>query len=134
MPELAATEKAFHRLVIAFNSWSFDALAPLLHEEVELTPMTTLRMEPYKGPEEVREWMAEAHHRFGPVRYAAKILKTDGERLLAEAQLVFDPKASRRHLPPVTVWWVITLRDGLLLREQTFQIRDEACAEIAAGE
>lgn len=131
--EQAVADAALRRLVAGFNSWSFDVLAPLLHREVEMSPFTTLRLEPYRGPDGVREWMSEAHRRFGPIQYTGELLGVDGERLLVEADLHDSGAKPDRPLPPVTVWWVITLRDGLLRREQPFLHFREACAEIATG-
>lgn len=100
-----------------------------------MRPMTTLQMPdaPYHGPDGVRDWMEQAHHRFGPVRYKADLVGIDDARMMAKATMHFQHQDHRRTPDPATVWWVLTFRDGLLLCENSHLTFREACADIADG-
>jgi len=119
------------RLFIALLEKQPDSVLGLIHPQGEWTPTVWSGQQTYKGPEGVREWLAQ----FGP---GLEYLDLRVERIEMEAErgavlgVVFDSREGGMFA--VRVAWSFELEEGLMRRGQAHDSWDEALRAVGLTE
>ncbi|HSC20921.1 MAG TPA: nuclear transport factor 2 family protein [Solirubrobacterales bacterium] len=119
------------RLFIAMLEKEPDTVLGLIHPQAEWTPTVWSGQQTYKGPEGVREWLAQ----FGP---GLECLDLRVERVEAETErgavlgTVFDSREGGMFA--VRVAWSFELEQGLMRRGRAHDSWDEALRAVGLAE
>ena len=119
----------------AFDRWNAGDREPpleLIDPEVEIQTAIgdAFKGEPFRGHEGAREWLAALDENFETWDLAAEQFIERGETIVALGRIRARGRGSGVELDQ-DVGWVFQIRDGKMLRLQTFLDREEALA--AAG-
>jgi ketosteroid isomerase-like protein len=121
------------RLFDAFNARDAEAIATLCAEEMELSAVTgeeVGRGEPYRGPEGLRQYLADVEGVWEELRVTPSTVERLGERLLVVGRVYVRSRAlGIRDMP---AGWIWRLRDGRFTRGEVFADPDEARARFTA--
>lgn len=119
------------RLFIAVIEGDSDSVLGLIHPQGEWTPTVWSGQQTYKGPEGVREWLAQ----FGPgleyLDLRVERVQVEGERG-AVLGTVFDSREGSMFA--VRVAWSFELEEGLMRRGQAHDSWDEALRAVGLSE
>jgi hypothetical protein len=119
------------RLFIAMLEKKTDTVLGLIHPQGEWTPTVWSGQQTYKGPEGVREWLAQ----FGP---GLQYLDLRVERVKVESErgavlgTVFDSR--ERGMFAVRVAWSFELEESLMRRGQSHDSWEEALRAVGLAE
>jgi ketosteroid isomerase-like protein len=120
------------RLFDAFNARDMEALVALCAEEMELSAVTgeeVGRAEPYRGPEGLRQYLADVERVWEELRVTPSTVERLGERLLVVGRVyVRSRELGIRDMP---AGWIWRLRDGKFTSGQVFADPDQARARFA---
>jgi hypothetical protein len=119
------------RLFIAMLEKRPESVLGLIHPQAEWTPTVWSGQQTYKGPEGVREWLAQ----FGPalenLDLRVERVEVEGERG-AVLGTVFDSREGGMFA--VRVAWSFELEEGLMRRGQAHDSWDEALRAVGLAE
>lgn len=119
-----------HDLWDAFNRRQIDRIADLVSDDCEWRPYTAAK-EVYRGPEGVREFYSEvfaATHSASALEYS---FRETGDVVAVSGSL--QTVESSGAIVQRQVHWVYWVRDGRLVRGQSFARREEAVAAAEAA-
>jgi uncharacterized protein len=127
-------EQVARRAYDAFSRGDFEALAALLHPEVEFESLL-LEMEAgsYRGLEGAREYFESVREVFPD--WSVEITRLDdfGDRVVIESRSVATGKGSGVRTEQ-RFWQVAALRDGRIIWWKFFRSRDEALEAVGLDE
>jgi ketosteroid isomerase-like protein len=114
------------RFYEAFNEQDIDAFVETLHPEVELQTARGLR----EGRDEARAWATKTPHGGLDQRLVLERVlgEPDGARLVALYRKQWWWREDEEHAHTDAMAAMFTFRDGLIVRWQPFEDRDEALA------
>lgn len=121
----------------AFDAWNRGDLEWLVANadpEVEIKALTSaLRGEPYRGADGVRQWFADSYEAFEVVELRLDELREAEDCVLGFGNLHWRGADSGIDMHrPVT--WVLTIREGRVLRMEMFADRAEALEAAGVSE
>jgi uncharacterized protein len=127
-------EQVARRAYDAFSRGDFEALAALLHPEVEFESLL-LEMEAgsYRGLEGAREYFESVREVFPDWSVEITGLDDFGDRVVIESRSVATGKGSGVRTEQ-RFWQVAALRDGRIIWWKFFRSRDEALEAVALDE
>ena len=120
------------RLFQAFNDRDAEAIAALCTEETELVAVTGRqagRSEPYRGPEGLRQYLADVETVWEELRVTPSTVERRGDELLVVGRVYL--RSRELGIRDMPAGWVWELRDGRFLRGEVFADPDEARARFA---
>jgi uncharacterized protein len=127
-------EQVARRAYDAFSRGDFEALAALLHPEVEFESLL-LEMEAgsYRGLEGAREYFESVREMFPD--WSVEITRLDdfGDRVVIESRSVATGKGSGVRTEQ-RFWQVAALRDGRIIWWKFFRSRNEALEAVGLDE
>jgi ketosteroid isomerase-like protein len=119
------------RLFIAVIEGDSDSVLGLIHPQGEWTPTVWSGQQTYKGPDGVREWLAQ----FGPgleyLDLRVERVELEGERG-AVLGTVFDSREGGMFA--VRVAWSFELEEGLMRRGQAHDAWEEALRAVGLAD
>ena len=117
-----------------FDRWTardFDFLFESSLPDVEIySRFASLGVEPFRGPDGVRQWVAEIEQSFGRFKVRTDEFVDLGDRVLVLGGIDLEGKASGVEIDQ-PMGWLLELRDGKLAR--MFFYSSHAEAREAAG-
>ena len=129
--DVKAAEDIVRLSVWAFNERDLTALLDTFDEDVELLPFSAkLDGNHYRGPDGVRRWLAELDDEWSEWRVELDELETYGERVLSTGRIVAQARDTGI-AAEVPASWVSTVRDGVIVRLESYGDRAEARAVVA---
>lgn len=115
----------------AFERWNAgDREPPYEHIDPDcelVTRLAELRGQPYRGHDGVRQWIEDIGEYFDSWRLDIADWREVGDRVVAIGRAHFTPKGGDAELAQPLAW-LFDMRDGKLVRWQTFTDPDEALA------
>jgi ketosteroid isomerase-like protein len=117
-----------------FEQWSarnYEFLTESAHPDVEIfSRFASLGGEPFRGPEGVRQWVAEIEQTFGRFQVRTDDFLDLGDQVLVLGGIQLEGKASGVEIDQ-PMGWLLELQDGKLAR--MFFYSSHAEAREAAG-
>jgi ketosteroid isomerase-like protein len=119
----------------AFNRRDIDGLTALLHADAEYIPiLAKLEGRSYRGPDEVVGWLRELDHDWAEFQTAPNEFRDLGDRVLSLGTWRARARTSGVTLDSQPGAWVTLLRDGKILRHETFTDREQALEAVGLRE
>jgi ketosteroid isomerase-like protein len=128
---VALVRRSFERIC----AWDIDGLIELYAPEVEFLPLTGTRVESggYIGHEGVRAYFEEVGEVWEEMLPHADDVRTTGDHVVVLGGCAVRGRGSgARSDSPMA--WVITVRDGKVIRHRGFRTRDEALEAVGLSE
>ena len=126
---MTAAADVVRAFVDAFNAEDLDALLGSLTEDVEIQSGRGL----VEGHDEVRRWVTRNPSGYLHQRLVLDDVVEDGAHVLATIRRQWFWRQSGQVADEQQLFYVATLRDGLICRWQPFEDRDEATRAAAIG-
>jgi ketosteroid isomerase-like protein len=126
---MTAAADVVRAFVDAFNAEDLDALLGSLTEDVEIQSGRGL----VEGHDEVRRWATRNPSGYLHQRLVLDDVVEDGAHVLATIRRQWFWRQSGQVADEQQLFYVATLRDGLICRWQPFEDRDEATRAAAIG-
>jgi ketosteroid isomerase-like protein len=115
------------RLHQAFNERDIETFLELLHPDVEWVPMMArLEGAVYRGRAEVRRWLAGLDHDWVDLRTEPREFRDLGDMVLILGSWHARARTSGLVLDSEPGAWVARIRDGKVVRQETFTDRNQA--------
>jgi ketosteroid isomerase-like protein len=115
------------RMSQAFNHRDLDALLELIDPEVELIPiMAALEGHAYRGHDGVRQWVEDLATDWEFFETHQEEFREMGNRVLIFGRWRGGARKSSIELEGQPASWLVDLREGRVIRLQTFTDRREA--------
>jgi ketosteroid isomerase-like protein len=111
----------------AIGRWDIDALLELYDPEVEFLPLTGTRVESggYVGHQGVRDYFEEVTEIWEELRPHAEDVRTVGDHVLVLGACAVRGRGSGA-VSDSPMAWVLTMRDGKVIRHRGFAGTEEA--------
>lgn len=119
------------RLFIAIIRGEPEAVLELMHPEAEWSPTVWSGQQVYKGPEGVREWLAQFGDGLEHLDVRVEKVETDGDRG-AVLGTVFDSRDGGMFA--VRVAWSFELEGGLMRSGRAYETWEEAARSAGLAE
>ena len=118
----------------AIGRWDIDALLELYDPEVEFLPLTGTRVESggYVGHQGVRDYFEEVTEIWEELRPHAEDVRTVGDHVLVVGACAVRGRGSGA-VSDSPMAWVLTLRDGKVIRHRGYAETDEAFDAVGLG-
>jgi ketosteroid isomerase-like protein len=112
-----------------FEQWSagnYESLIESAHPDVEIfSRFASFGGEPFRGPEGVRQWVAEIEQTFGRFKVRTDDFLDLGDRVLALGRINLEGKASGIEIEQ-PMGWLLEMHDGKLARMFFYSSHAEA--------
>jgi len=111
----------------AIAEGDLDRLLPLYDPDIDFRPLTGTRVERggYRGHAGVREYFAEAAELWEDLRPIADTMQTVGDHVIVFGHCSFRGRTSKVESDDPMAW-VITVRDGKIVRHHVCRTQEEA--------
>ena len=134
-PMAAENERLAALVLDGYNRWAIEPVLAELDEEIEWRPVIPMLLggeaTVYRGHDDVRRMFGEIRDAFPEIRIELSDVRDLGDRILGIGHMETRGKASG--VVTDTPWgFVAHLRDGKLLRVQTYLDPEEALADADA--
>lgn len=122
------------RLYEAFNQRDPDEIAAVCDERMEFYPVVTAevvgRVEPYVGPEGLRQYMADAGKVWEELLITPSQVEQRGDRLLVRGRVY--ARSRELGIRDMPVAWIWEVRDRRLVRGEVFPDLEAAFEHFSA--
>ena len=118
----------------AIGRWDIDALLELYDPEVEFLPLTGTRVESggYVGHQGVRDYFEEVTEIWEELRPHAEDVRTVGDHVLVLGACAVRGRGSGAVFDSPMAW-VLTMRDGKVIRHRGYADTEEAFEAVGLG-
>jgi hypothetical protein len=127
----ASGATVIERIFVALISGEPETVVELIHPEGEWSPTMWSGNQVYRGPEGVREWLAQFGDGLEHLDLRVEKMKTEGNRG-AVLGTVFDSREEGMFAARVA--WSFELEDGLMRRGRAHETWEEAVREAGLAE
>jgi ketosteroid isomerase-like protein len=119
----------------AICAWDIDRLIELYAEDVEFLPLTGTRVESggYHGHQGVRDYFEEVGAVWETMQPHADDVRTVGNDVVVLGGCAVRGRGSGAE-SDAPMAWVITVRDGKVVRHRGFETREEALEAVGLSE
>jgi ketosteroid isomerase-like protein len=119
----------------AFNTRDIDGLTALFHDDAEYIPiLAKLEGRSYRGPDEMVAWIRELDHDWAEFQTAPTEFQDLGDIVLSLGTWHARARTSDVTLDSQPGAWVTHVRDGKILRHETFTDREQALEAVGLSE